>query len=253
MALFLLNLLNSPEKLLSITINGQLFLLMLAEQCEEEGISVDMANTDGITFIIPKEKEERFRVICKEWEKLTLMELENVQYKKVVRLNINSYLAIGVDGTVKQKNLFVTEPDLGNSVDFLIIPKALNAYYIDGIQPENFIIKHNNIFDFCASKKVNKSYYITWTSPDGITSKQQRLNRFYASTKGGYLYKNREGSSSHLLKDSGVMIYNRHLEYFPEDINYKFYINKVRSIITELNNNNQLTFILNNCINQGKI
>lgn len=232
----------SPDKLLSITINGQLFLLMLAEWCEEEGINVDMANTDGITFIIPKEKRKIFTDLYYKWEKLTLMELEKVGYRKVVRSNINSYLAIGVDGEIKQKgSLFLTTPDLGSSVNFLVIPKALNEFYINGTDPEEFIRNHKEIYDFCGSKKVDKSYHVTWTSPEGITSKQQRLNRFYASTKGGYIYKNRNGTSAHLLSSSGVQIYNTYTEEFPTDINYNFYINQVRSTINELNNMNQLT------------
>ena len=69
---------------------------------------------------------------------------------------------------------------------------------------------------------------------------QSRLNRFYASTKGGYLMKTRDGSEGHLLKSSGVMIYNTNKEDFPNDVNYKFYINKCKEIITELHNLNQL-------------
>lgn len=231
----------SPEKLLSITINGQLFLLMLAEKCTEEGIRVDMANTDGITFIIPKEKRERFKKICNEWEKLTLMELEQVSYKKVIRSNINSYLAISTDGSIKQKgSYFVTTPDLGNSTDFLIVPKALNAYFVDNTSPEEFVMNHKNIYDFCASKKVDKTYTVYWTNPEGETLKQQKINRFYASTRGGYIMKHREGSKYHLLKDSGVQIYNEYTEEFPIDINYNFYLNKINEIIFELNGRNQL-------------
>ena len=52
--------------------------------------------------------------------------------------------------------------------------------------------------------------------------------------------KTRDGSESHLLKSSGVMIYNIKTEEFPDDVNYKFYINKCKEIITELNDLNQL-------------
>ena len=36
------------------------------------------------------------------------------------------------------------------------------------------------------------------------------------------------------------MIYNNFEKKFPKDINYNFYINKCRKVITELNNLNQL-------------
>jgi hypothetical protein len=90
-------------------------------------------------------------------------------------------------------------------------------------------------------KKVDKSYYVTWTSPEGVTSKQQRLNRFYASTKGGYILKNRHGTFSHLLKSSGVQIYNNYTQEFPKDVNYAYYIKEIQNIIGDLYNQNQLS------------
>ena len=80
-----------------------------------------------------------------------------------------------------------------------------------------------------------------WTDNNFVSSRQQRLNRFYASTKGGYIYKCRDNKRSHLLKESGVMIYNNHNpDIFPNDINYKFYISNINKIIIEINNKNQL-------------
>jgi hypothetical protein len=220
---------------------GQLVLLTITETLLQENIEVIQINTDGLTVKIHKSKIDWFKSVVSNSEKEFNVKFEYGYYKKMVLLNVNSYLAIDTDGKVKQKNDFVVNPELGNSVNFLIIPKALNAYYTENKQPEEFIKNHKEIYDFCASKKVDRSYTVTWTNPEGVTLKQQRLNRFYASTRGGYLYKNRDGSSSHLLKDSGVMIYNKYTEKFPDDINYNFYITQVRSIITELNNNNQLT------------
>jgi len=80
-----------------------------------------------------------------------------------------------------------------------------------------------------------------WTDRNFVTAKQQRLNRFYASTKGGYIYKCRDGKQSHLLKQSGVTIYNNHKEdVFPDDINYKFYISQIKAIISGIKRNYQL-------------
>ena len=196
---------------------------------------------DGLSVRMLKTKTDWFKKTVSSVETKFNVKFEYAYYKKMILRNVNSYLAIDTDNKIKQKNEFVENPDLGNNIDFLIIPKALKAYYVDGIDYEKFIKEHKNIYDFCASKKVDKSYSVYWTSPDGIRSKQQRLNRFYASKKGGYLFKVRDGSDNHLLKDSGVMIYNNHKDSFPTDINYEFYINKVREIVVQLNNNNQLS------------
>lgn len=220
---------------------GQLVLLVVSEKLLENNIELIQINTDGLTVKIHKDNITWFKELVTFTEKEFSVKFEYNNYKKIVLLNVNSYLAVELDGKVKQKGDFVEKPELGNSTDFLIIPKALNAFYVHGTNVEEFIMNHKQIYDFCGSKKVDKSYYVTWTNPNGITSKQQRLNRFYASTKGGYILKNREGSTYHLLKSSGVTVYNNHVEEFPSDINYLFYINKTKSIINELNNNNQLT------------
>jgi hypothetical protein len=198
---------------------------------------------DGIEAIIPKDSEQAYYdIVNKVGEEFNLV-FEHEKYKKIVYQNVNSYICetYNTKKPLKQKGLFVENPDLGNSVDFLIIPKALKAYFIDGVKVEDFVHNHKEIYDFCCSKKVDKSYTVTWTNSDFVTFKLQRLNRYYASLKGGYIMKNRNGSSTHLLKDSGVMIYNQHLDTFPTDINYRFYIHQIKSIIRELENFNQLS------------
>ena len=230
-----------PEGAMKLRLMGQLVLSVVIDRLVIEGYKVVSANTDGIEVVVPREKEQDYyKIVDQVGEEFNLV-FEHEQYKKIIYQNVNSYLALTASGKLKQKGLFVEKPDLTNSVDFLIIPKALKAHYIDGIKIEDFIRNHKEIYDFCCSKKVDKSYDVIWTTPEGKTLKQQRLNRFYASTKGGYILKHRDDSSSHILKASGVMIYNNNLDTFPNDVNYLFYIDQVNTIIRELENFNQLS------------
>lgn len=162
-----------PKMLLSITLNGQLFLLLLCEWFIEAGIKIDMVNTDGITAIIPKKLEQTYYKICKKWEDLTLMELEYDDFKKVIRGNINNYLAIKLklndkgENEVKEKGIwFLTNPDLGMSTDALIISKSLKLYFTKGIEPEEVINNPEKfgftIFDYCYSNKISKDYTVWW-------------------------------------------------------------------------------------------
>ncbi len=229
-----------PEGAMKLRLMGQLVLTVVIERLVIKGYKVISANTDGIEVVVPKDREqEYYSIVDKVGEEFDLI-FEHEAYKKIIYQNVNSYLALTASGKLKQKGLFVEKPDLTNSVDFLVIPKALKAYYIDSTAVEDFIRNHGEIYDFCCSKKVDKSYDVIWTTPEGKTLKQQRLNRFYASTKGGYILKHRDDSSSHILKASGVMIYNNKTEDFPDDVNYLFYINQVNTIIRELENNGQL-------------
>jgi hypothetical protein len=230
-----------PEGAMKLRLMGQLILTLTIERLVLANYEVISANTDGIEVIVPKNKTQQYYNIVNQVGKEFNLEFEHEFYKKIIYQNVNNYLA-QTESKLKQKGLFVEKPELGNSVDYLIIPKALKAYYIDNIPVKQFVESHNDIFDFCCSQKVDKSYDVMWTNPQFVTSKQQRLNRFYASTKGGYIYKCRNGKQAHLLKQSGVMIYNNHNpDVFPTDINYKFYISQINEIISEIDNKNQLT------------
>lgn len=229
-----------PEGAMKLRLMGQLILTVAIERLVLAGYKVISANTDGIEVIVPKDKVLEYKYIVDQVGNEFNLEFEHDTYQKIIYMNVNNYLAEG--SKLKQKGLFVEKPDLGNSVDYLIIPKALKAFYIDNIPVKQFVESHNNILDFCCSQKVDKSYHIMWTNPYFVTSKQQRLNRFYASTKGGYIFKCRDNTQGHLLKESGVMIYNNHNpDVFPNDVNYKFYIAEINKIINQINRNNQIS------------
>lgn len=229
-----------PEGAMKLRLMGQLILTLTIERLVLAGYQVVSANTDGIEVIVPQDRALEYEQIVDQVGKEFNLEFEHEDYKQIIYMNVNNYLA-ETKSKLKQKGMFVDKPEIGNSVDYLIIPKALKAYYIENIPVKQFVESHTNILDFCCSQKVDKSYHIEWTSPQFVKSKQQRLNRFYASTKGGYIYKCRNGKQSHLLKESGVMIYNNHNpNVFPTDINYKFYIAQINKIISEINNKNQL-------------
>ena len=118
--------------------------------------------------------------LVKKTEDKFNVQFERDFYKKIIYSNVNSYIAITESGSLKKKGQFVTKPELGNSVDFLAIPKCLELYFIKDIKPEEVFQDPQkyglHIYDFCASYKVSKDYQVLW---DG--KKQQRLNRFYVS------------------------------------------------------------------------
>ena len=78
-----------PKAALSITINGQLYLLMLIETLEENGFEVISANTDGVTTIVPKLKRNEYNEICMAWSNNTLFNLSFSKYIRYTRRDIN--------------------------------------------------------------------------------------------------------------------------------------------------------------------
>jgi hypothetical protein len=68
------------QALLKVTINGQLLILMLAEQLELAGIEVYYYNTDGITVEYEDSQLEELNRIWKEWEEKTNLILEDAEF-----------------------------------------------------------------------------------------------------------------------------------------------------------------------------
>jgi hypothetical protein len=140
-----------------ITINGQLSLTMLYEMLLEEipeAIPL-MQNTDGLETMIPRDKVDRYMEICAEWEQITNLQLEHDTYNKIVLGDVNNYIAVTEDGKSKCKGRFEYDNlALHKNKSFLIIPKALHAYFVNGISPEEFLKHNREIFDYCGGVKI---------------------------------------------------------------------------------------------------
>lgn len=82
-----------PMYTMQITINGQLFLSMLAERLvdEIEGLQMLQVNTDGITIRIPRSQHHigHMQFLCESWENLTGLILEHAEYKSMVIRDVN--------------------------------------------------------------------------------------------------------------------------------------------------------------------
>jgi hypothetical protein len=217
---------------MGITINGQLFLTMLAEKLLDNSIQIVSINTDGITCLFKKSQLEQYYQICKEWEQLTKLEIEYTEYQKIFRRNVNTYFALLKNGKVKEKGEFLTTPVLGKGYNSFIIPIALKEYFINNIPIEKTIVSHKNIYNFCNMQKIDKKFKVVWNN-----KKQQRINRYYVSNKGAYLYKIDGQKTINMLSGWGVQIFNKfeYKENFEEyDVNYKYYISETNKILNEI-------------------
>lgn len=224
-----------PNAVMSIRINGQLLLLMLAEELVSIGCRIVQANTDGLFVIIKKDNYEYLKNICRNWEKLTRLVLEEDRFKAMYQFAINDYFAITEDGKVKEKGMFITSVKLGKGLTPKIIPKAVIAFFKDGIPVEETIKGSKDIKDFLMAEKTGKQWHVEY-----MNQEQQRTNRFYASTNGGYLWKwkDNEGIKSYqnMLVASGVTLLNKFDDVPIENrkINYRYYIYEAYKIIREL-------------------
>ena len=123
------SILYSPESMISITLTGQLSLLMLIENLELNDISVVSANTDGIISLLDKSQLEKFEDICFNWELETGLNLEGVEYKGLYSMNVNNYFATyTLDGnSYKGKGTF-SKTSLDKNPDSNISKEAVINY-----------------------------------------------------------------------------------------------------------------------------
>lgn len=83
-----------PQYTLTVTINGQLMLCMLAERLVDvPTLKILMINTDGITYFIHKDYLDQAKQIETEWEAATHLVLESVHYTRMWIRDCNSYVA----------------------------------------------------------------------------------------------------------------------------------------------------------------
>jgi DNA polymerase elongation subunit (family B) len=234
-----------PEFTMRITINGQLSLTMLYEMILEEipeAVPL-MQNTDGLETLVPRHRVDRYMEICAEWEKITMLELEHDTYSKIVLGDVNNYIAVTEDGKSKCKGRFeFKDLALHKNKSFLIIPKALHAYFVDGIQPEDFLKANTNIFDYCGGVKIKGDWKFVEHNVVDKNYKVKDLQhtiRYFISKTGSKIVKTNLLDGREIQVESGKWLQTVFIDYvekpFEEyNINTEFYLEKIRKEIASL-------------------
>jgi len=233
-----------PRMTMQITINGQLLLSKLYEMVSlaiPESIPL-MQNTDGLEMMIPTDKVDTYLKVCAEWEKMTQLTLEHDEYSKMIIRDVNNYIAVFKNGKVKCKGAFEWE-DLDKkkvavfhkNKSFLIIPKAIYAYFVNGIKPEDFLDQNTNIYDYCGGAKAKGVWYFEDRKIDqGVLSnnKLQKIIRYYISNSGSKIVKcNPDGREIQLESGEWLQkVVNKidpKVKFNHYDINKKYYLQEI--------------------------
>lgn len=182
-----------PKYTMTITINGQLLICMLAEALMYISTLLQ-ANTDGVTVKVLKSDLPKVFAIIEWWEQLTKLKLEYVYYTKMIIKDVSNYMAISDKGKVKRKgSAFKTKSELELHEDHsaLIINEAISAYFISGISPEQYLLQDlesNGLSNFFMRAKVQKGHKLIARIDDQDTT-LQRLVRYVVTNTGVSLIK----------------------------------------------------------------
>lgn len=183
-----------PQYTMSITINGQLLLCMLSEQLFKcPNLELIQINTDGLTIRYPRVYQEWVHSVCKWWEGLTKLTLENAEYSRMFVRDVNNYIAEYTDGKLKRKGAYeykgahLNESDTmdwNQNHSALIVGMAAEAHLVRGVDIQEFIVNHQDVMDFMLRVKIPRQSFLEWGG-----ERIQNVTRYYISTDGDILEK----------------------------------------------------------------
>lgn len=230
-----------PQYTMTITINGQLSLCLLAEKLLTiEGLSLVQVNTDGVTVLCPRNMMDRYNTICEAWQQQVGLQLEYANYSKMIIRDVNNYLAFYTDGKVKRKGAYQYE-GLGwhQNQGGLVIPMAAEANMIYGTDIKDFVQNHKDMYNFMLRTKVPRNSKLMLVMDDGTEIQQQNICRYYACKDGGKLVKIMPaliagGEDRRLSIDSSWNVKTcNNIKDFGNDIDYDYYIAEAEKLVVQ--------------------
>lgn len=188
-----------PQFTMTITVNGQLMLCMLAEQLlKVPTLTLIQINTDGITYAIREEHLQAAVDVEARWQELTRLVLEEAFYTRMWIRDVNSYVAESPDGSLKQKGAYwhpdplnyhesvgdAQPPAWHKNLSNIASTRAAVAHMVHGVDIRTWLMTHTEPFDFmCAVKAKGKDRL--WYGEQQI----QRTSRYYVTVTGSELNK----------------------------------------------------------------
>lgn len=246
-----------PAYTMSITINGQLLLCMLAESLIKiQSLEMIQINTDGLTVKILRKDIPLLNAKAANWEKLTKLELDHVEYSRMFIRDVNNYIAEytseeGCDAKLKRKGAYCYGDDLGweKNHGFQVVARAAEAALVHDVSVEDFIYNHRDKYDFFGRTKIPRSSRLELRTPDGKVQDLQRITRYYVSKNGGHLVKlmpplakklelDPESPWRKISIESGYKVEqcNNIHDYGSGAINYAYYIDAAKKLVNPLLN-----------------
>jgi len=215
----------APDLMFQVTLSGQLCLLMLIEMIELSDIPVVSGNTDGIVIKCPINRQDELKHIISMWETTTGFETEETKYKAVYSKDVNNYLAIKEDNSCKLKGAY-SKPGLQKNPTTTICVDAVKNLLTENIPVEKTIAECKDITRFITLRNVRGG-----AEKNGVYL--GKVVRFYYAEK-EYGTINYVMSGNKVPKSDGAKPLMDLPDKFPDDINYKWYIDETVSILYDI-------------------
>lgn len=243
----------SPNLLITVTLTGQLALLMLIEWMELAGISVVSGNTDGIVIKCPRDRIDEMKAIIKRWEKETGFEMETAEYTSLYSRDVNNYIALKSGADPKRKGAYAKsglEEKKNPTMD--ICAEAVSIFLSTGVPVSKTIRDCRDIRKFVTVRTVKGGaiWNVKEVEFERIGKRGQKLKpgikfdaseaqylgkaiRWYQSTcgNGAIHYKD---SLNRVPKSEGARPLMDLPDEFPEDVDFSWYVRESRRILVDI-------------------
>lgn len=181
------NALYDPRQANMVCVNGQLMLIDLMHKLvRDAGAEIIQSNTDGVLIRMPDGFDggpdafyDRVDDVAYEWEHRTGMGLEFDEFTRVYQKDVNNYVLVAADGSMKTKGAYVKK--LGPlDYDLAVVNKALVEYMVHGVPVEDTIEADDDLIDYQRVVKVSGKYKYGVHGHERLTD---RCFRVFASTR----------------------------------------------------------------------
>lgn len=181
------NALYDPRQANMVCVNGQLMLIDLIHKLvRDAGAEIIQSNTDGVLVRMPDGFDggpdafyDRVDDVAYEWEHRTGMGLEFDEFTRVYQKDVNNYVLVAADGSMKTKGAYVKK--LGPlDYDLAVVNKALVEFMMHGVPVEDTIAADDDLIDYQRVVKVSGKYKYGVHGHERLTD---RCFRVFASTR----------------------------------------------------------------------
>lgn len=181
------NALYDPRQANMVCVNGQLMLIDLMHKLVRDvGAEIIQSNTDGVLIRMPDGFDggpdafyDRVDDVAYEWEHRTGMSLEFDEFTRVYQKDVNNYVLVAADGSMKTKGAYVKK--LGPlDYDLAVVNKALVEFIVHGVPVEDTIAADDDLIDYQRVVKVSGKYKYGVHGHERLTD---RCFRVFASTR----------------------------------------------------------------------
>lgn len=181
------NALYDPRQANMVCVNGQLMLIDLMHKLVRDvGAEIIQSNTDGVLIRMPNGFDggpdafyDRVDDVAYEWEHRTGMGLEFDEFTRVYQKDVNNYVLVAADGSMKTKGAYVKK--LGPlDYDLAVVNKALVEFMVHGVPVEDTIAADDDLIDYQRVVKVSGKYKYGVHGHERLTD---RCFRVFASTR----------------------------------------------------------------------